>query len=83
VTWFRDSRGSFYRVRGGHWRGGRERKGRHQWWLVVGAFKMVVSKARMTSGRGCDEADASGQLAHAEEGGVCIIDVLNCILPFV
>jgi hypothetical protein len=36
----------------------------------VGAFKTVVSKARMMSGRGCDEADASGQLARAEEGGV-------------
>jgi hypothetical protein len=36
----------------------------------VGAFKTIVSKARMMSGRGCDEADALGQLARAEEGGV-------------
>jgi hypothetical protein len=46
-----------------------ERKGRHQWQPVVGAFKTVISKARTTSGRGCDEADTSGRLAHAEEGG--------------
>jgi hypothetical protein len=46
-----------------------ERKGCHQWRPVVGAFKMLVSEARTTSGRGCDEADASGRLAHAEEGG--------------
>jgi hypothetical protein len=37
-----------------------ERKGHHQWRAVVGAFKMVVSEARTMSGRGCDEADASG-----------------------
>jgi hypothetical protein len=46
-----------------------ERKGRHQWWVVVGAFKTVLSEARMTSGRGCDETGALGRLAHAEEGG--------------
>jgi hypothetical protein len=46
-----------------------ERKGCHQWWPVVGAFKTVVSEAKTTSGRGCDEADASGRLAHTEEGG--------------
>jgi hypothetical protein len=28
-----------------------ERKGRHQWRSVVGAFKTAVSEARMTSGR--------------------------------
>jgi hypothetical protein len=27
MAWFRDSRGSFYRGRGGHWRGGRREKG--------------------------------------------------------
>jgi hypothetical protein len=46
-----------------------ERKGRHKWRPVVGAFKTVISKARTTSGRGCDEADTSSRLAHAEEGG--------------
>jgi hypothetical protein len=46
-----------------------ERKGRHQWWPVVGAFKTVVFEGRMMSGRGCDEADALGRLAHVEEGG--------------
>jgi hypothetical protein len=35
----------------------------------VGAFKTVVFEVRMMSRRGCDEADASGRLAHAEEGG--------------
>jgi hypothetical protein len=35
----------------------------------VGAFKTVVSEARTTSGRGCNEADASGRVACAEEGG--------------
>jgi hypothetical protein len=46
-----------------------ERKWCHQWQQVVGAFKTVISEARTTSGRGCDEADASGRLSHAEEGG--------------
>jgi hypothetical protein len=29
----------------------------------------VISKARTTSGRGCDEANASGRLACSKEGG--------------
>jgi hypothetical protein len=70
VAWFGDPWGSFYRVWGGHWRGDwRERKGHHQWRPVVSAFKTVVSVARTTSGRGCDGADALGQLAHVDEGG--------------
>jgi hypothetical protein len=35
----------------------------------VGAFKSVISEARTMLGRGCDEADALGRLAHMEEGG--------------
>jgi hypothetical protein len=46
-----------------------ERKGRHQWRPVVGACKTVISKARTTSRRGCDEANASGRLARSKEGG--------------
>jgi hypothetical protein len=49
-----------------------KRMGRHQWRPVVGAFKMVVFDDRMTSGRGCDEADTSGRLAHVEEGGAVV-----------
>jgi hypothetical protein len=54
-----------------------ERKGRHQWRPVVGAFKTVISKARTTSGRGCDEADASGRLACMEEGGAVVAAVAS------
>jgi hypothetical protein len=54
-----------------------ERKGRHQWRPVVGAFKTVVSEATMTSGRGCDVADALGRLARAEEGGVVVAVAAN------
>jgi hypothetical protein len=61
-------------IRSGEDTGGmaEERKGRHQWRPVVGAFKTVVSEARTTSGRGCDEANALGRLAHAEEGGAVV-----------
>jgi hypothetical protein len=71
VAWFGDPRGSFYRVQGGHWRGGRREEGApsmvaREWGR---AFRTIISEARTTSGRGCDEADALGRLAHAEEGG--------------
>jgi hypothetical protein len=56
-----------------------ERKGRHHWRPIVGAFKMVISEARTTSGRGCDEADASGRLAHTEEGGVVVATTASVI----
>jgi hypothetical protein len=54
-----------------------ERKGCHQWWLVVDAFKTTIFEARTTSGRGCDEADTSGRLARAEEGGAVAAAVVS------
>jgi hypothetical protein len=50
-----------------------ERKGRHQWRPVVGAFKTIIYEARTTSGRGCDEADDSGRPAHMEEGSAMAV----------
>jgi hypothetical protein len=51
VAWFGDPRGSFYRARGGHWRGGRREEG---------APSMVAGTgADGASGKGNYETDVS------------------------
>jgi hypothetical protein len=66
VTWFGDPRGSFYRGRGGHWRGGR---------IVEGAPSMVArTGADGASGKGNDisfggERGRRGGSSPCGEGG--------------
>jgi hypothetical protein len=54
-----------------------ERKGCHQWRPIVDAFKTAIFEARTMSRRGCDEADASGRLARAEEGSAVAVAVVS------